>query len=125
MLISLRRLVVLAIVLLFALVAISQAAETSMKEMYLIVSKYAKADINRVEFEKAMGNAEAEFDLFKDSKIAKKNPEFTEHIAKAMEAIKSAGFFTFVAPSPKGSQQREAAWKATKRELEAAKQYLK
>jgi hypothetical protein len=120
------KVMLIAMVILLGFGGLAQAADTSMKDMYLIVSKYAKSNANRVEFEKAMGNAEAEFDLFKDSKVAKKNPEFTEHLAKAMKSIKQAGFLTFVVPGSQGGiQERDVAWKTTERELKAAKEYLK
>lgn len=124
--------VTMAMVILFGFGGLAQAGDTTMKDMYLTVSKYSKvvtlsrSKANRDEFEKAMGNAEAEFDLFKDSKAGKKNPEFTDHLAKAMKSIKEAGFYSFVVPaSQDGIKKQEAAWKTTDRELNAAKQYLK
>jgi hypothetical protein len=120
-----KRVFLLILIIFFCLVGFSYAQ--SAKDTYKAVKKAElKATGSTRDAESSLADARAEFDLFKDSKEAKKNPEFTDHINKAIEALREAGFANYI--SKNGVQPKisfsEAMGKA-KREMESAKQYLK
>jgi hypothetical protein len=88
-----KRILTIILIVLFGLVGLAHGQTP--KDIYLIVKKLElKATGPRAEFEKSMSEARAEFDLFKDSKAAKKNPEFTTHISNALEALRTAKFYS-------------------------------
>lgn len=97
------------------------------KETYKAVKKAElKASGTKADAENSLADARAEFDLFKDSKEAKKNPEFTAHIDNAIKALREAGFANYV--SRQGVRPKISyvdAMGKVSRELEAAKRYLK
>lgn len=117
-----KKMVAVILILLFGSVGLAYGQAS--KDVYKAVKKAElKATGRQVDFENSMSDARAEFDLFKDSKEAKKNPEFTTHINNAIEGLKDVQFY--------GDKDFHNAdkWKngmnKAKRELEAAKQYLK
>ncbi|MHB8067358.1 MAG: hypothetical protein ACYDIC_05600 [Desulfobaccales bacterium] len=130
-----KKLAVIIAILVFFLVGLAQvqAAETTMKEMYLTVAKYAKF-INgphqfnsdeALEFDKTMANVEAEFDLFKDGKVAKANPQFTYNLATAIKNLAMVGYIMFHEGMNKENNEKvDAGKKTVEGELKAAKQNL-
>jgi hypothetical protein len=97
----------------------------STKDVYKAVNKaYLSASGSpRKDFDNAVVDARNEFDLFKDSQAAKKNPEFTKHIEAALMAIREAQF----ASDPRFQDANR--WKQNmdkaEKELASAKKYLK
>lgn len=81
-----KRMVVVILIVIFGSVGIvyGQAA----KDVYKAVKKAElTATGHPAAFASAMTDAETEFDLFKDSQEAKKNPDFTSHIQKALGGL--------------------------------------
>jgi len=94
----------------------------------------------RADFIKALNDAETEFDLFKDSQDAKKNPEFTNHIKKALGGLTTVqlstdpnfilGFVLMEKQKGKGNAGPEPATRLkegmeqARKELEFAKNFL-
>lgn len=117
-----KKMLALILIVLFGLVGLAygQAA----KDVYKAVKKAElKATGQRTEFESSMSDARAEFDLFKDSKEAKKSTEFTTHIHNAIEALREAQFASdkrFLDPT-----RWQKSMDKAKKELGQAKQYLK
>jgi hypothetical protein len=116
-----KKIVIFILVAVFGMAGFAYAQ--SAKEVYMAVKKAElKSTGTQRDVDNAIADARAEFDLFKDSKEATKNPEFTKHIDSALNALRVAQFSEQVKNSP-------AEWKenmdwATK-ELEQAKHFLK
>ncbi|MGP8051608.1 MAG: hypothetical protein ACLPYB_13495 [Desulfobaccales bacterium] len=116
-----KKIIIFIIFVVFGMVAFAYAQ--SAKEVYLAVKKAElKSTGTESDVDNAIADARAEFDLFKDSKEALKNPEFTKHIDAALNALRVATFSERVKNSP-------AEWKENMdwatRELEQAKHFLK
>lgn len=93
------------------------------KDTYKAVKKAElKSTGTQRDADNAIADARTEFDLFKDSKEAKKHPEFTKHIEAALNALRVAQF-------SKEIKNSAADWKKNMdlaaKELEQAKQFLK
>ena len=112
-----KRILALSLLMVFALVSFGYAQ--SSKDVYLAIKKAElKSTGTQQDVDNATADARAEFDLFKDSKEAKKNPEFTKHIDSALNALRLAQFSQQVKNNP-------AEWKENMdfaaKELESAK----
>jgi hypothetical protein len=114
----------LLIIAIFALVALAKAQ--SPKDMYLTVKKaQMKASGNQIDNDNAIADARAEFDLFKDSKAAKKNPQFAAHIGAAINALREAQFESqFAGELNRPSHWTESMNRAAK-ELDQAKKCIR
>jgi hypothetical protein len=134
-----KRMLAVILIILFGFVGLAYAQ--SAKDVYKAVKKAElSATGNRAVFASAMTDAETEFDIFKDSPEAKKNPEFTSHIQKALGGLTVAQMFTrrdmitgyvlMEAQKGKGNAGPDPAtrWKegmdTATRELELAKKYM-
>ncbi len=116
-----KRIMIVLLVLLFGVIG-SANAESS-KDVYKAVKKAElKSTGTQKDVDNVVADARAEFDLFKDSKDAKKNPEFTKHIEAALNALRVAQF-------SKEVTQNSTDWKKNMdlaaKELERAKSFLK
>ncbi|MFZ0052184.1 MAG: hypothetical protein WAK96_10440 [Desulfobaccales bacterium] len=86
-----KKALALTLVLILGIAGLAQAQ--SIKEVYLAVKKaQLKATGTNEDIDNSIADARAEFDLFKDSKTAKKNPQFTDHIEAAIMALRQAQF---------------------------------
>jgi len=128
-----QKILALILIVLFGMVNFGYAQ--SAKDTYKAAKKAElKATGSTRDAENSLADARAEFDLFKDSKEAKKNPEFTTHIDKAINALREAAAAIYLNKegvplkdkqgAPLKLSYSDAMSKAT-RELEAAKRYLK
>jgi len=134
-----RRIVALILVMLFGSVGLAYGQ--SAKDVYKAVKKaQLSATGSREAFASAMTDAETELDLFKDSEEAKKNPEFTSHIQKALGGLEMAqlslnpnlitGFVLMERLKGKGNAGPDPATRfkegieTADMELELAKKYL-
>jgi hypothetical protein len=95
----------------------------SINEMYKVVKKAElKATGTQQDIDNSIADARTEYDLFKDSKEAKKYPEFTKFIENAITALRKAQFAKEVTKNP---NDWEKNLKLAGNELEKAKQFLK
>ncbi|MGA7578006.1 MAG: hypothetical protein ACLQUW_01720 [Desulfobaccales bacterium] len=116
-----KKIVIFILVTVFGMAGFSYAQTA--KEVYLAVKKAElKSTGTQSDADNAIADARAEFDLFKDSKEAIKNPEFTKHIDSAINALRVAQFAVQVQNSP-SEWKKNMDWAA--RELEQAKHFLK
>lgn len=118
-----KRLFVLFLIILFGFSGLAYGQ--SLKDVYKSINKafLAASGSSKRDFDNVVVEARNEFDLFKDTQAAKKNPEFTKHIEAALMAIREAQFARepmFADPN----LYRKSLDKA-ERELGIAKQYLK
>lgn len=120
-----KRILVLSLIVFFGIVNFGYAQTA--KDTYKAIKKAEfKASGSKADAESSLADARTEFDLFKDSKEAKKNPEFTAHLENAIKGLMEAGFANYV--SRQGVRPKISyadAISKVSRELEAAKQYLK
>lgn len=134
-----KRIAVVTLIMICGLVGIAYGQ--SAKDVYKAVKK---AELSATgaprDFASALTDAETEFDLFKDSQEAKKNPDFTSHIQKALGGLTMAklsrdpnmimGFVLMEKQKGKGNAGPDPAtrWKESmdtaSKELELAKKYL-
>ncbi len=132
----------LAVILIVIFGSVGLAYGQAAKDVYKAVKKAElSATGPRAAFASAMTDADTEFDLFKDSQEAKKNPEFASHIKKAiggltmvqlsMDPNLTMGFVLMEQTKGKGNAGPDPATRfkegmdTATRELEAAKRYLK
>jgi hypothetical protein len=134
-----KRMLAVILIILFGFVGFAYAQSAT--DVYKAVKRAElSATGNRAVFASAMTDAETEFDIFKDSPEAKKNPEFTTHIKKALGGLALAqiwrnpdmlmGFVLMEQKKGKGNAGPEPAtrWKegmdTASRELALAKKYM-
>ena len=111
---------VLAVILIVLFGSVGLAYGQSAKDVYKAVKKAElKATGDQRDFDNAMADARTEFDLFKDSKEAKKKPEFTTSLENALIALREAQFVT------KNPGDWQKSMNKAEKELEKAKQFLK
>ncbi len=132
----------LAAILIVLFGSVGLAYGQAAKDVYKAVKKAElTATGSPAAFESAMIDANTEFDLFKDSQEAKKNPEFTSHIRNAIGGLTmvqlsrdpnlTLGFVLMEQKKGKGNAGPDPATRfkegmdTATRELEAAKRYLK
>jgi hypothetical protein len=93
------------------------------RDLYKLTYKIFLTDVQDVrQYENNLNEAVAEFDLFKGSEEAQRNPEFTLAIENALKAlVKQHAAYKFEAPPI----ERSKALAKAKHELNKAKIYLK
>ncbi len=132
---------ILSVILIVLFGSVGLAYGQSAKDVYKAVKKAElSATGPRATFASAMTDAETEFDLFNDSPEAKKNPEFTSHIKKAIGSLAMVqlsrdpnmimGFVLMEKQKGKGNAGLDPATRfkegmdTATRELELAKKYM-
>jgi hypothetical protein len=120
-----KKIVALILILFFGMVNFGYSQ--SAKDTYKAVKKAElKATGATTEAESSLADARAEFDLFKDSKESKKNPEFTAHLNNAIEALRKAAFAHYLTKEGvRPDTSFSDAMSKASRELDASKRYLK
>jgi hypothetical protein len=113
----------LAVILIMLFGSVGLAYGQSAKDVYKAVKKAElKSTGTQRDVDNAIADARTEVDLFRDSKEAKKNPEFTKYIENALTALREAQFAKEITKSL-GDWQK--SMNKAEKELEKAKQFLK
>lgn len=111
---------ILALILIMIFGSVGLAYGQSAEDVYEAVKKAElKATGPQRDFDNAVADARTKVDLFKDSKEAEKNPEFTKYIENALVALREAQFVT------KNPGDWKKCMDKAEKELEKAKQFLK